>query len=122
MDKAQAIHSFWSGFGLPAYDENSVPKTAQMPYITYNVAIGSIGAPVMLHSSLWYYSTSWTAISQKADQIAAAIGYGHELVKLDDGYLYITKGTPFAQRMSDPADSNIRRIYINLAVEFLTAY
>ena len=39
MNKEQAIHFFWSQFGLPAYDENSVPDDAQMPYITYNVVI-----------------------------------------------------------------------------------
>ena len=37
MDKAQALHSFWSGFGLTAYDENTVPDGAQLPYITYEV-------------------------------------------------------------------------------------
>lgn len=122
MNKEQAIHSFWSGFGLEAYDENQVPADAMMPYITYSVSTSSLDSPVQLHGSLWYHSTSWRDISLKSQEIAAAIGYGHKIIKLDDGYLYITKGTPFAQRMSDPADANIRRIYINLTVEFLTAF
>ena len=36
MDKQQAIHGFWSSFGITAYDENSVPDDAELPYITYN--------------------------------------------------------------------------------------
>lgn len=128
MDKAQAIHSFWSSFGIPAYDQNTLPndeKTAdhrpEPPYITYAVIENSLNAPVALSGSIWYRSTSWADISKKADEIAAEIGYGHKMIKIDGGYLYITKGSPFAQRMTDEDDS-IRRIYINLMVEFLTAY
>ena len=121
MDKAQAIHKFWSGFGLTAYDENSVPLNAPLPYITYGVATGAIGDMVALSGSIWYRSTSWQAISQKADEIAEAIGYGYAIEKVDGGYMWITRGTPFAQRMGDE-DASIRRIYINLSAEFLTAY
>ena len=34
----------------------------------------------------------------------------------------LKRGSPFAQRMSDPNDDMIRSIYINITVEFLTAY
>lgn len=34
----------------------------------------------------------------------------------------LKRGSPFAQRMSDPNDDMIRRIYINITAEFLTAY
>lgn len=121
MDKEQAIHDFWSGFGLTAYDSNTVPDGAQTPYITYDVSIDNIGNPVLLTGSIWYRSTSWEAITKKKDEIAEAIGYGHKIIKVDGGYIYITRGSPFAQRMSNEDDS-IRRIYINLMAEFLTAY
>lgn len=121
MDKAQAIHNFWSGFGIPAYDQNTVPQNAQMPYITYSVATNAMGSLTVLSGSLWYHSTSWEAISKKADEIAETIGYGYTLKKVDGGYLMITQGTPFAQRMADE-DAMVRRIYINLNAEFLTAY
>ena len=127
MDKAQALQAFWSSFGIPAYDQSTIPNAdsadhrPQPPYITYRVAEDSLGNPVLLSGSIWYRSTSWAEIEQKAKQIAEYIGYGHKILKIDGGYLYITKGTPFAQRMSDEDDS-IRRIYINLMVEYLTAY
>lgn len=128
MNKAQAIHSFWSSFGIPAYDQNTIPNDddnadhrPEPPYITYEVIEDSLNTPVALSGSIWYRSTRWAEITQKANEIAAEIGYGHKIIKIDGGYLYITKGTPFAQRMSDEDDS-IRRIYINLMVEFLTAF
>ena len=123
MDKSQAINNFWSLFQIPAYDENSVPDGSSFPYITYSVPIDSIGNPTVLNGSVWYRSTSWEEISKKTDEIAKLVGeHGFYLVKIDDGYLWITKGTPFAQRMSDESDDMIKRIYINLMIEFLTSY
>ena len=123
MDKEQAIHSFWSGFGLTAYDETTVPVNVQMPYIAYNVSTGALGDIIQLHASLWYHSTSWKDITEKAEEIAESIGkYGHKIINYDNGKLYLTQGVPFAQRMSDPADSMIRRIYINVSAEFLSAF
>lgn len=123
MDKSQALHAFWSSFGLKAYDENSVPDNAVMPYITYQTATDSVGNKLLLNASIWDISTSWAWISQKADQIAEYIGkYGHLSVKIDTGYMYISKASPFAQRMSDESNKNIKRIIIQIQAEFLTAY
>lgn len=125
MNKWQALQLFWSSFGWNAYDENSVDTGAnapQFPYITYAAQIGSMGQILSLTASLWDKSTSWVAVSNKADDISEHIGYGYDLKELDGGYLYITKGQPFAQRMSDPEDPDIKRIYIILNAEFLTAY
>lgn len=121
MDKSQAIHDFWSGFGLIAYDENSVPDDAVMPYITYSMESGAIDEVLSLTGSLWYRNPSWIEISKKSDQIASAIGYDGIIKKIDGGYAYIYRRVPFAQRMGDPEDSLIKRIYINIAVEFFTA-
>lgn len=121
MNKEQALQSFWSSFGLPAYDENTVPDTAQMPYITYSTETDSFENVVNLTASIWYRSTSWAAITQKKNAIAENVGVGGKVIKIDDGYVWLTRGTPFASRMSDPNDDAVRRIYINLEAEFLTA-
>lgn len=124
MNKAQAIHEFWSSFSLKAIDEMSAYDTRmELPdkYITYEVQTANIGEPVALTASLWYRSTSWADISQKADEIAAYIGYGGRVIPVDGGYLWIKLGSPFAQRMAVDHDSSIRRIYINITVDFLTA-
>jgi len=122
MTKEEALFSFWSGFGLPAYDELTVPKDAELPYITYESITDSLGFTADMSGSIWYRSTDWSDIDSKKDEIAASIGYGHKIIKIDDGYMYITKGTPFAQRMSDDTDDMIRRVLVNLNVEYLTAH
>lgn len=122
MNKEQAIQKFWESFDLPAYDESNVPDDAVLPYITYRVATDAIGSIVNLSGSIWYRSTRWKEVSDKKEEIAKFIGeFGFTKIKLDNGYIWITQGTPFAQRMSDP-DDMIKRIYINLQAEFLTAY
>ena len=124
MDKVQAIDEFWNSFGLPAYDENTVPTddSVDYPYITYNVSTDSLGNMIPLSASLWYRSTSWEDITHKAREIARAIKTQHMPIKIDGGYVWLVGGTPFSQRMSDPNDDMVRRIYLNVSAEYLTAY
>lgn len=123
LDKWQALHSFWSGFNIPAYDENSVfsgyDDSPEMPYITYEAAAGSIDSDVLLSASLWYKSTSWADISRKAEEISEQIGLGGKLVPYDGGAIWIRRGQPFAQRMSGEKDS-VRRIYLNISAEYIS--
>lgn len=121
MDKSQAIHEFWSGFGLTAYDENTVPDDATMPYITYSMATGALDDQLSLSASLWYRSPSWEAISKKADEISDFITRGGRLTEIDGGYMYIFRDSPFSQRGNDPEDRLIRRMYIRISAEFFTA-
>lgn len=121
MDKAQAIHNFWSGFGWPAYDEGTVPDDATFPRITYNVATDELGRSLAMYASLWDRGASWSAVSQKADEISATItNLLPPAIPFDGGRVYITKGAPFTQRMTDE-DDMVRRIYINITVEFFAA-
>lgn len=128
MDKAQALHSFWSGFGWTAIDEQSAYDESTIEdlgvtdkYITYEVGTGNIGDPIALSASLWHRSTSWETISKKADEIAAYIGYSGRVLPVDGGYLWVKLGSPFARRMPVDADYDMRRIYLNISADFLTA-
>ena len=124
MDKEQALHKFWSSFDLTAYDENTVPDNALTTnggkYLTYNVATASLDEPTPLYANLWYKSSSWADITQKANEIAAEIGLVGSFTDFDGGTLWITRGRPFSQRMPDD-DDTIRRIYINVMAEFMSA-
>ena len=123
MNREQAIHNFWSSFGLKAYDENTVPDNAMAlnsgKYLTYAVVISMFNAPTMTSISLWYKDSSWAAISQKAQEINDALGEGGCLIAYAGGALWAKRGSPFAQRMGDE-DDTIRRIYINIEYEFLS--
>ena len=123
MNKAEALHTFWSSFGLFAIDENSAYDSAMnLPdnYISYEVQTANFGDSVALTASLWYHSTSWEDIEQKKDEIAEYIGWGGKLIPIDHGYIWIKLGNPFAVRMPVEQDS-IRRIYMNISVDFLSA-
>lgn len=119
MDKWQGLHSFFSSFGLIAYDESSVPDNATMPYITYTAAVDSFDTPVVISCDLWYQSTSWAEISKKAEEISNHLKNGGAIIRIDTGYLWITRGAPFAQRINEESDT-IKHIYIVLTGEFLT--
>jgi hypothetical protein len=119
MNSIHALHQFWASFGLPAYDENTVPDDAPLPRITYSVSQSYFDEPVLLTASIWYRSTSWAQITAMADQIGQRIGYGGRILRADDGDIWIKRGVPFAQRMSDENQS-IRRMYLNIEAEYFT--
>ena len=124
MTKAAAIYQFWSSFGIPAYDENSVPSDedgAEFPYITYQVVTDSFGNDVALTGSVWYRSTSWKEANAKAQEISDKISRGGVTIACDGGVIWIRRGVPFAQSMGDDSDDLIKRKYINLVAEFMTA-
>ena len=119
MNKIQALYTFWAGFGLPAYDENSVPDDAVLPYITYETSSDEFNHKLAQTASLWYRSTSWEAVELKQLEIADYIGKGGVLQSYDGAAVWIARGNPWSQRMSDSSDDSIRRIVLNVEVEFL---
>ena len=120
MTKAAAIYRFWSGFGLTAYEENTVPTDAAFPYVTYQLVTDSFDREVAATASLWYRGESWTAINAKTEEIAQRIGLGGVIIKCDGGRIWIKRGQPFAQNMGDESDDLIKRKYLNLAIEYFT--
>lgn len=136
MDKWQAQQEFWSSFGLPAYDELTVPDEVwdetlkkmvkvRMPYLTHEAVSGNLGAQTTVSASLWYRSNSWAEISQKADQIARQIYEDpRPAIPVDGGFMKIRlpNGTMHSDRMEEPNDRQVRRIRFTVEIEFLTAY
>lgn len=118
MDKHQALFQFWSGFSLPAYDPGTVPDDATYPYLTYETRTGKFGEEVQAMTSLWYRSTSWEDISQKAEEIGNAIGLGGKTIQYDSGLIWIKRANAFAQRMND-TDLDVRRIIITTSIEYI---
>lgn len=128
MNKAQALHSFWASFDIPAIDEISAYdlKDAEVQdlgntYITYEVATDEIESAVALSASIWDRSTSWASATSKAEEISSYIGLGGKLISYDGGALWITRGTPFAQRTVVEENYDFRRITININAEYLSA-
>ena len=130
MTKEQALHAFWNSFKLQAFDENTVPEYTVVngevvklttPYITYEVAIsGDFETTQILNASLWYRSTSWQSITEKATEIYDYIGDGGRMIKIDGGYMKVRiPADNFAQRMDEPSSNLIRRIVLRVSIEFI---
>ena len=134
MNKQQAYNEFWSSFGIFAWEENSIPDDnvindlikagvakAKYPYIAYQVLVDDIDHPVYPTASIYDRSTSW----KTADELTNAISERIQTmgtIRLDEGRMFITKGSPFAQHQLESEDLNIRRIILNLGIEFFTEY
>lgn len=134
MNKQQAYSAFWSGFGVLAFEENSVPTddvieamiksglaSSKYPYITYQVLLDDLDHPVFPTASIYDRSSSWERADVLANTISNRI-HNTDTIKLDNGRMFITKGSPFAQHMLEDGDMNIRRIILNLGIEFFTEY
>lgn len=127
MIKEAALHQFWSSFGLKAYDENTVidsltNKAPTPPYIVYDVATDNINAPVYLNGTVIYRpeNKSWLAVTEKVHEIESYIGRTGVFVPCDGGALWIHRGNPFAQRIKDNEDETVRKILLNIIVEYIT--
>lgn len=121
MTKAAAIYQFWSSFGLTAYEENTVPTDAAFPYITYQLVTDSFDREIPLTASIWYRSESWAGINAKAEEISQKISRGGKIIPCDGGAIWLKRGQPFAQSMGDESDDLIKRKYLNITAEFMTA-
>ena len=121
MTKAAAIYQFWNSFGMTAYEENTVPTDAVFPYITYQLVTDCFDREIQLTASLWYRSESWTGINAKTEEISQKISRGGKIISCDGGAIWLKRGQPFAQNMGDESDSLIKRKYLNITAEFMTA-
>lgn len=134
MNKEQAYNAFWNGFGVLAFEENSVPDDkvidelinsgmaeSKYPYIVYQVIADDIGHPVFPMASIYDRTTSWKRADELANEVSETI-QNMNTIKLDNGRMFITKGSPFMQHLLESEDLNIRRVVLNLGVEFFTEY
>ena len=120
MTKEAVLHNFYNSFGIPAYEENTVPDGAAFPYITYSVVVDSMMSQVFLTANLWYRSSSWTSCNAKAREMYESIASSGVILPCDGGGIWIKPDTPFAQNMNDPSDDQIRRKYLRIVAEYIT--
>ena len=119
LDKFSVQQVYWSAFGIPAYDELTVPEDAKMPYLTYQKANGSLGGVMNVSASVYYKGTSWNAIIQEVNHIEKFVD---KQVFFDGGILKVRKPiSHFAQPMDEPSDKKIRRMVLTVEMEFLSA-
>lgn len=120
LDKWQAQYTFWASFGIPAYEENSVPdiKDVTYPYITYE----AVGAPAVsrtfVNVSVWTRSNSPQTAMRIADKILKRFEEGAAEIKFDGGGFFMAPEDNYAQIMGDSADSAIKRAVLSLVINW----
>jgi len=117
-DKWQAQYNFWSGFGVTAYEEHSVPDEAPFPYITYQAVTSNFADSVSVSASIWTRSYSWETADSISDNIQESLKDGGTLQPYDGGVIWVTPGFPFSQSMDDPTDDVIKRKFISVTLNF----
>lgn len=120
MTKDKALYAWFSQF-MTAYPSSSVPEKAALPYLTYDLITGSIDSgEIGLTVKLWYYTESEAVPNKKAQEIADAIGYGGNIIPCDGGLVWIKRGSPWCQSISDGTDNKLKQRYLNITAEYLT--
>ena len=120
MDKQQALNKFWhEATGLTACEENSIPDSAVLPYCTYQTIIDGLDNAVFPLGHIWDKNLSWERLDTILAAVDAYIGRG-TVIKLDEGRMFVCKGTPFAQRRTDEETSVVKGYEIQLQIEFFT--
>ncbi len=118
MTKGEAIQTFFSGFGLPAYEETTVPDGAILPYITYEGTVEGWGESVSLSASLWYEADASLAdVNAKCGEIGRVVGPSGLLLDCDEGKIWLSRGTPFVFSVKS---AGARHKGINLRAAYLT--
>ncbi len=121
MTKEAALKQFFSSFGIAAYPSTSVPNDVMFPYLTYEVIISAFEeGEVGLTVNLWYFTTQESLPNAKARELSEAIGRSGKFLPCDGGMVWIKRGSPWCQSLTDETSPNIKRRYINVTAEYLT--
>lgn len=120
MTKGEAIHSFFSGFGVDAYATSSVPDDVILPYLTYDFVSDSFGQENTIAVNLWMHTESEAIPNAKAQQIADAIGLGGKILRFDTGAVWVKRDSPWCQSLKDDTAPGVKRRLMNVALEYLS--
>lgn len=112
---AKTLYEFWNGFGIPAFPEGYADEKTPLPYITYQLLKSNWRTQTAMTARLWYYDTSYDAVTTKLDQIEQAIGEGISL-PCGNGFVFIAKDVNFAQFVPTE-DDMLKSVYMQMVYE-----
>lgn len=122
MTPEAAINSFFSGIGINVYASSSVPDQEPFPYMTYDLSVGTIwDGDQSITVNIWNRTDSEAWMNAKARELSKMIGAGGKILPCDGGSVWLKRGDPWCQSMSDEEDKTVKRRYINVTAEFITA-
>ena len=119
MTKGAALQSFFDGI-MTSYAASAVPDNATLPYLTYELITRAWdGGEVGLTATMWFRTTDDREPNAAVDKLSKAIGLGGVQRPCDDGVIWLKRGSPWAQSLTDETDKTIKRRYINVIAEYL---
>lgn len=112
----RALNTFFNGFGIPGYLEDSIHPAASLPYLTYKPVVpGGWNEEASFHARLWYPSSAGRLpVIQTEDKISAALA-GGLTVLCEGGAIVLRKGPPWAQPMDNPPEGYLCE-YLNFEI------
>ena len=118
----EAAFSAWlaGAVGATAYADGHVPDSAAYPFATFSLPASAWGdAPAAATVDLWTRGEGEAATNALARKLSAAIGLGGAMVACDGGGMWLTRGEPWCQPVTDE-DPVVSRRRINVSVEWIT--
>lgn len=117
---AEALQTFFSGFGVPAYAVGAVPNDAVLPYIAYSLTVPNFMASAPFYAEVYAQkSISLVPLNAMVDAIESAIGQGVS-IPTGSGAVWIYKGDNFRQDRQYGGDPYYRCAYLNLIIQAIT--
>lgn len=115
---SKTLYSYFNGFGASAFLENTVPVGTPFPYITYTLSYQDEYEDNLVQARLWTKSSSMIQVADLTDKIETNIGNGITIKGADGGTIWLKKGSPFAQFITDD-DITLKIVYINIVTNIL---
>lgn len=119
-DTPEAEVTYWD-----AYPETAVPskvagydRDAVFPYLTYSAPFEpDYERNVSIAVNLWDYTFSEKSMNDAVSELSGAIGNGGRQILCDGGCIWLRRGAPFAQPISDN-DPRLKRRYIIITAAY----
>lgn len=122
MDAREALYQFWSGFSVPAFEENSVPTGEDFPgfpYITFPIVCAGFGGRSSVYVSVWTKSNSgWGQAIEIADAVYNKLKDGGLCLKHSEGAVWVSANEPFSKGTGDPNDDQVKRMLLDVRLQF----
>lgn len=113
-ESVKILNLFFNKF-CPAYINDIIPNNAIFPYLTYSVEIPNFEEEGNIVVRIYNKGSGLIPLFEIADLINLEIREEGTVIGNEEGMIYLTKGSPFCQVVTD--DLNNTSLYINLTIQ-----
>lgn len=109
---AKTLKTFFSQFA-PAFIKDSVPVGTQSPYCAYSLITESFDSEGIIQLHIYNDGSGIAELLEIAGRIETTIGESGILLPGGNGYLWLYKGTPFAQ-IEPMGEEDFNGVYVTI--------